>query len=176
MERSLIATGIGGQGIQLSAQVMARVRSPLLFDGYFNNPSETEAAFDEGWYRTGDLAEIDDDGYFYIVGRVSDLIRSGGEAVAPAEVESVLAGAAGVADVVVVGVPDPRWGEVVRAVVVAEPGHTPELGDLQSRCEGRLSSFKHPRRLVLVDEIPRTQTTGQPQRPLIVELVMSGLA
>ncbi len=152
------------------------VRSPLLFDGYFNNPSETEAAFDEGWYRTGDLAEIDDEGYLYIVGRVTELIRSGGEAVAPVEVESVLAGAAGVADVVVVGVPDPRWGEVVCAVVVAEPGHTPELADLQSQCEGRLSSFKHPRRLVLVDEIPRTQTTGQPQRPLIVELVTSELA
>ncbi len=149
------------------------VRSPLLFDGYFNNPSETEAAFEAGWYRTGDLAEVDDDGYFCIVGRVSDLIRSGGEAVAPSEVEGVLADAAGVADVVVVGIPDPRWGEVVCAVVVAEPGHTPELADLQSRCEGRLSSFKHPRRLVLVDEIPRTQTTGQPQRPLIVELVTS---
>ncbi len=149
------------------------VRSPLLFDGYFNNPAETEAAFEAGWYRTGDLAEIDDEGYFYIVGRVSDLIRSGGEAVAPSEVEGVLADAAGVADVVVVGVPDPRWGEVVCAVVVAEPGHAPELSDLQARCEGRLSRFKHPRRLVVVDEIPRTQTTGQPQRPLIVELVTS---
>ncbi|MXW63134.1 MAG: acyl--CoA ligase [Acidimicrobiaceae bacterium] len=149
------------------------VRSPLLFDGYFNNPSATEAAISSGWYRTGDLAEIDDEGYLYIVGRVTELIRSGGEAVAPAEVENVLRAAPGVTDVAVVGIPDLSWGELVCAVVVAEPGHTPELADLQSFCDGRISSFKHPRKLVLVDNIPRTQTTGQPQRPLIVDLVTS---
>lgn len=152
------------------------VRSPLLFGGYFNNPSATEASFDSGWYRTGDLAEIDDEGYVYIVGRVTELIRSGGETVAPTEVENVLRAARGVADVAVVGIPDLSWGEVVCAVVVAEPGHTPELADLQAFCDGRISSFKHPRKLVLVDEIPRTQSTGQPQRPLIVELVTSELA
>ncbi len=146
------------------------VRGPLLFDGYFDDPVSTGEAIVDGWYRTGDLAEIDEDGYLSIIGRGRDVIRTGGETVAPAEVEAVVAGVAGVGDVAVVGLPDPQWGEVVCAVIVATAGvPPPTLADVRAACEGRLARHKHPRRIEVVASIPRTVTTGQVQRRLLVE-------
>ncbi|HTT86228.1 MAG TPA: class I adenylate-forming enzyme family protein, partial [Acidimicrobiales bacterium] len=127
------------------------VRGPLLFDGYLDDPEATGAAVVDGWYDTGDLAEVDDEGYLTIVGRVGDLIRTGGEAVAPAEVEEVLRAHPQVDDVAVVGVPDSAWGQVVCAVVVVAPGgRAPALEDLRAACVGVLAPYKHPRRLALV--------------------------
>ena len=147
-----------------------RVRSPLLFDGYFDDPGATKDALADGWYRTGDLAEIDADGYITIVGRAGDLIRTGGEAVAPADVEAVLATHPSIEDVAVIGVPDERWGEIVCAVVVpAEGADPPDVEVLRAHCAGRLVAFKHPRRVVVVDAVPRTAATGQIQRKLLVE-------
>jgi acyl-CoA synthetase (AMP-forming)/AMP-acid ligase II len=146
------------------------VRGPLLFDGYFDDPGATAAALDRGWYRTGDLAEIDADGFLTILGRVGDVIRTGGEAVAPAEIEAHLAKHPLVADVAVVGVPDERWGEVVCAVVVGT-GATPDLDALRAHCADALAPYKHPRRLVVVDAIPRTAATGQVQRDLLLETI-----
>ena len=146
------------------------VRSPLLFDGYLGDDAATSEALVHGWYRTGDLAEVDEEGYLSIVGRARDVIRTGGETVSPSEVEAVLSRHPGVADVAVVGVPDPSWGETVCAVVVATPGAVPpSLEDLRAHCEGTLARFKHPRRLEIVDEIPRTLSTLQVQRRLLVE-------
>jgi acyl-CoA synthetase (AMP-forming)/AMP-acid ligase II len=146
------------------------VRSPLLFDGYLNNETATAEALRDGWFHTGDLAEVDADGYFTIVGRTKDIIRTGGEAVAPVEVELVLSEHALVGEVAVVGVPDPQWGEVVCAVVVARDSTAPPtLDDLRAHCRGRLAPFKHPRRLELTDAIPRTPSTGQVQRRLLIE-------
>lgn len=146
------------------------VRGPLLFDGYFDDPEATASAFVDGWYRMGDLAEVDEEGYLYIVGRAHDIIRSGGESIAPVEVEHVLAGNASVADVAVVGIPDAYWGEVVCAVVVPiDRDDPPTLEDLRAHCADRLARFKHPRRLVLVDSIPRTASTNQLQRRLLIE-------
>src|SRR5207253_6875249 len=103
-------------------------RGPLLFDGYFEDEAATAEALVDGWYRTGDLAEVDDEGYLTIVGRARDVIRTGGETVAPGEVEAVLATHPAVADVAVVGVPDVEWGAVVCAVVVpAARGEAPTL-------------------------------------------------
>jgi fatty-acyl-CoA synthase len=99
------------------------------------------------------------------------VIRSGGESIAPAEVEAALAGCAGVREVAVVGVPDPEWGEQVCAVVVPEPGITPTLEALRAHCDGRIAGFKRPRRLVLMAELPRTAATGQIQRALLVERI-----
>ncbi|MCU1485035.1 MAG: long-chain fatty acid--CoA ligase [Actinomycetia bacterium] len=141
------------------------VTGPLLFDGYFDNPEATAEALVDGWYRTGDLADVDDGGYLSIVGRAKDLIRTGGESVVPAEVEVVLATHPSVRDVAVVGLPDPQWGETVCAVVVGDV----TLEELTAHCDGRLARFKQPRRLALVDEIPRTPATNQVQRRLIVE-------
>jgi acyl-coenzyme A synthetase/AMP-(fatty) acid ligase len=91
--------------------------------------------------------------------------------VAPAEVEAVLAGHPSVADVAVVGIPDPQWGEIVCAVVVPAPGRTPSLPDLQKHCEARLAGFKKPRRLELAQALPRTAATGQVQRTLLVQRI-----
>jgi len=98
------------------------------------------------------------------------VIRTGGEAVAPTEVEGVLIAHPAVADVAVVGVPDDRWGELVCAVVVPVPDHPPpELAELRDLCAGALATYKHPRRLVVIDAIPRTTATGQIQRRLLLE-------
>jgi acyl-CoA synthetase (AMP-forming)/AMP-acid ligase II len=148
------------------------VKGPLLFDGYLDDPESTRAAFVDGWYASGDLADVDQDGYVTIVGRLGEVIRTGGEAVAPAEVETVLAGHPRVADVAVLGVPDTQWGQVVCAVVVPPAdGPPPELDELRAVCAGRLASYKHPRRLVLVEEIPRTAATRQVQRRLLLEQI-----
>jgi acyl-CoA synthetase (AMP-forming)/AMP-acid ligase II len=148
------------------------VRGPLLFDGYLDDPEATAEVMVDGWYDTGDLAEADDEGYLTIMGRARDVIRTGGETVAPPEVEAVLGGLAGVADVAVVGIPDVEWGEVVCAVVVVTPGEAvPDLADLRAACTGKLATYKHPRRLAVVERIPRTASTGQVQRRLLVELV-----
>jgi acyl-CoA synthetase (AMP-forming)/AMP-acid ligase II len=148
------------------------VRGPLLFDGYFDNPAATSAALVDGWYHTGDLASVDDEGYFSIVGRAGDAIRTGGETVAPSEVEGVVAGLSGIDDVAVVGLPDERWGQVVCAVLVLSPGaEVPTVDAVRQHCAGRLASFKHPRRVAVVDAIPRTASTQQVQRRRLVELI-----
>jgi acyl-coenzyme A synthetase/AMP-(fatty) acid ligase len=144
------------------------VRSPFMMNGYFRDPDATAAAIVDGWYHTGDLAERDEDGYYSIVGRAKDIIRTGGETVAPAEVDSVLNSHPAIADAAVAGVPDEDWGELVTAFVVLRPGAVLDLQQLRSYCDGRLAPFKHPRRLVLVDEIPRTGATRQVQRRLLV--------
>src|SRR5262249_58761331 len=94
------------------------VRRPFLMDGYFDAPDATAAVLRDGWYHTGDLGAFDDDGYLSIVGRARDVIRSGGETIAPVEVEHVLAAHPDVGEVAVIGLPDAEWGEVVTAVVV----------------------------------------------------------
>src|SRR5207244_1859363 len=116
------------------------VRGPLLFDGYFEDTEATAEVLVDGWCRTGDLAEVDDEGYLSIVGRARDVIRTGGETVAPSEVETVLASHPSVADVAVVGLPDAEWGEVVCAVVVPTgDALVPTLDDLRGHCTGRLA-------------------------------------
>lgn len=148
------------------------VRGPLLFEGYFDDPDATADALVDGWYRTGDLTEIDDDGYLTSVGRAGDVIRTGGESVAPSEVEAVLATHPGVADVAVIGVADERWGETVCAIVVpADPRSPPTVDDLRAHCEVRLAPFKHPRLIAAVDAIPRTAATGQIQRTLLARFI-----
>jgi acyl-CoA synthetase (AMP-forming)/AMP-acid ligase II len=144
-------------------------RSPFLFTGYFRNPEATAAALAGGWYRTGELAEIDDDGYVTILGRTSEMIRTGGETVAPAEVDAVLLEHSAIVDGAVAGVPHDDWGEVVTAFVVLHPGASLTLDDLHKHCDGRLARFKVPRRLIFVDEIPRTGATRQVQRRLLTE-------
>jgi acyl-CoA synthetase (AMP-forming)/AMP-acid ligase II len=159
-----------GVEVRLAPDGEVVMRSPFLMDGYFDDPAATSEALRDGWYHTGDLGALDEDGYLSIVGRARDVIRTGGETVAPPEVEAVLAGHPAVGEVAVVGVPDPEWGEVVTAVVVVADGSdAPDLDALRTFCAGRLASFKQPRRIALVDALPRTAATGQIQRTLLVE-------
>lgn len=149
------------------------VRSPFLMDGYFDDPEATRAAFIDGWFRTGDLAARDEEGYLSIIGRKKEIVRTGGESVSPSEVEAVLRSLPGLVDLAVVGLPDVEWGELVCAAVVLEPGATISLLDLQRHCEGKLAGFKKPRRIAVVDALPRTAATAQIQRTLLVEEILA---
>jgi acyl-CoA synthetase (AMP-forming)/AMP-acid ligase II len=146
------------------------VSGPLLFDGYLDDAKATAEALVDGWYHTGDVVDVDAEGYVSVVGRARDVIRTGGETVAPPEVEAVLTTLPGVADAAVVGLPDAQWGEVVCAVIVASPADVlPTLDAIRAQCEGRLARYKVPRRLEIVDAIPRTAATQQVQRRLLVD-------
>jgi len=174
IERKPGSCGVPGplHTVRVDDQGRLWVAGPLLFDGYLDDPEATAEALVDGWYDTGDLAETDGEGYLSIVGRARDVIRTGGETVAPPEVEAVLGTLPALCDVAVVGLPDTEWGEVVCAVVVVAPGAAaPDLAALRAACTGRLAAYKHPRRLAVVDEIPRTASTGQVQRRLLVDLV-----
>ena len=162
-----------GVELRIGAGDEIQVRSHMLADGYFRNPAATEAAFPNGWYHTGDRGALDEEGFLHVTGRLKDIIRSGGETVSPADVEQVLAGCPGIAEVAVVGIPDANWGEVVCAAVVASPGEPPTLESIRTHCAGRLASYKLPRRLELIDKIPRTAATAQIQRTLIIEGILS---
>jgi acyl-CoA synthetase (AMP-forming)/AMP-acid ligase II len=173
------SVGVAQPGVDVRLDPSGEVcmRSPFLMDGYFENSEATADALRDGWYYTGALGAFDDEGYLSIVGRARDVIRSGGETIAPVEVEQVLADHPAVADVAVVGVPDAQWGEVVTAVVVVRGGQrAPDADAVRVFCAERLAAFKHPRRVVVVDALPRTAATGQVQRTLIVErIVAAGL-
>jgi fatty-acyl-CoA synthase len=153
------------------------VQGPFLMDGYFDDPETTEASFDDGWFRMGDVGAIDDEGYFSIVGRKKEILRTGGESVSPNEVEGVLRDAPGVEEVAIVGLPDPDWGEVLCAAIVPAPGALVTLSGLRGYCDGKIAGFKKPRRIALMDSFPRTAATSQVQRTLLVEQIMTqGLA
>jgi fatty-acyl-CoA synthase len=142
--------------VRLSAQGELQVRGPNVFPGYWQDPSATAAAFEDGWLRTGDVAERDDEGNYRIRGRVKDMYISGGENVYPAEVEAVLHEHAAVADAAVVGVPDERWGESGVAFVVLVQGAEATAAELRGWCGGRLARYKVPREVRFVDKFPRS--------------------
>ena len=131
------------------------LRGPVVMKEYWNMPEATEASFTDGWFHTGDLAKIDEDGYFYIVERKKDMLITGGENVYPAEVEEVILAHPSVAEVGVIGVPDEKWGESARAIVVPMPGETISFEDIQKFCSDKLAKFKSPKSAVIIDELPR---------------------
>ena len=127
--------------------------------GYWGNPTaSSEALVGDDWLRTGDAGYVDDGGYLFLQDRVKDLIISGGENIYPAEVERVLAENPDVAEVAVIGVPDEKWGEAVKAVVVASPGATLDEADLIAFCRRRLAGYKTPKSVDVVEAVPRNPT------------------
>jgi fatty-acyl-CoA synthase len=141
------------------------VANKSLMSEYWDSPQETAQAFDGDFYRTGDLGALDDEGYLTITGRKKEIIRTGGETVAPVEVEAAVRSYPGVADAAVFGLPDARWGEIVCAALVMEDERVaPSLATLRSYLDGKLAPYKHPRRIVPMDAIPRTPATGQIKR------------
>jgi fatty-acyl-CoA synthase len=137
------------------------VRGPNVMAGYWNRPDDTEAAIDaEGWFRTGDIAYLDEEGFLTICDRSKDMIISGGENVYPAEVESVLFKHPAIAEIAVIGEPDEKWGECVVAVAALKPGHSLQLEELRAFAGERLARYKLPRRLVLMKALPRN-TVGK---------------
>jgi fatty-acyl-CoA synthase len=147
------------------------VRGPNVTPGYWENPEATAAAFDEdGWFHSGDIGYLDEDGYLYIVDRLKDMIISGGENVYPAEVERVLAAMPGLADVAVIGAPDEHWGETVVAVVSLAGGATVTLDDVRDHAGAHLARYKLPTRLEIVERVPRN-ASGKLDKTLIRRLV-----
>jgi acyl-CoA synthetase (AMP-forming)/AMP-acid ligase II len=135
------------------------VRTQQLMRGYWGKPDATAAAITpDGWLRSGDGGKIDADGYLYVTDRITDMIVSGGENIYPAEIERVLAEHPTVADVAVIGVPDDRWGEVPKAVVVAAPGVAVDAEALLAYCRERLAGFKCPKSVDMQEELPRNLT------------------
>ncbi|NJL56044.1 long-chain fatty acid--CoA ligase [bacterium] len=132
------------------------IRGPHVTPGYWNNPQATAEAIRDGWLHTGDLAVYDDEGYYTIIGRLKDMIISGGENIYPAEIESVIHAHEAVAEAAVIGLPDPRWGEVGCAVVVVKTGHALTEDDLIAFMRARMASYKVPKSVVFVDELPKT--------------------
>jgi len=132
------------------------IRGPIVMAGYWNRPEATaETIRPDGWLRTGDAGFMDKDGFFFVHDRVKDMIVSGGENVYPAEVENAILGCPGVADAAVIGVPDDRWGEAVKAIVVAAPGASPSAADIIAYARQRIAGFKAPKTVDFIDALPR---------------------
>ncbi|RME10045.1 MAG: long-chain fatty acid--CoA ligase, partial [Ardenticatenia bacterium] len=132
------------------------IRGPHVIPGYWNRPDATASTIVDGWLHTGDLAHCDEEGYTYIVGRKKDVIISGGENIYPAEVESVMLGHPAVSEAALIPVPDPKWGEVGRAVVVCRAGQSLTAEALLAWLRERLAGYKVPKSVVFVDELPKT--------------------
>ncbi len=146
------------------------MRGPNVTPGYWRDEAATRAALtSDGWLRSGDLATRDADGCVTIVGRVSELINTGGEKVIPSEVEDALAGLPAVTEVCVVGAPHPDWGETVVAVLECPDGDGPDLDQVRDLGARSIARFKLPTRVLIVDAIPRTPSS-KVDRPAVKAL------
>jgi fatty-acyl-CoA synthase len=145
------------------------IRGPHVIPGYWNRPDETAATIRDGWLHTGDIARRDAEGFFYVIGRSKDMFISGGENVYPAEIESVLHAHPAVAEAAVIPVPDPRWGEVGRAIVALEAGLDAAEEELLAFVAARLAKYKLPRSVVFVEAIPKTAIGKIDKRRLVLE-------
>ena len=129
---------------------------PAVFAGYYDNPEANRKAFRNGWFRTGDLGHMDAEGYLYITGRASDMYISGGSNVYPREIEEKILTHPAVSEAAIVGVPDPVWGEVGIAVVVAANGQSLDPAEIAAFLEPKLSRYKLPKRVLVWDEMPKS--------------------
>jgi acyl-CoA synthetase (AMP-forming)/AMP-acid ligase II len=130
------------------------ILAPSITKGYWRQPAMTAAVLKDGWYRSGDIARRDPDGLYYIVDRAKDMIVSGGENIYSAEIENVLSTHPGVAAVAVIGVPDERWGEAVKAIVIPRAGFIVSAADLIAHCRGKLSGYKVPKSVDFAQSFP----------------------
>jgi O-succinylbenzoate-CoA ligase len=148
-----------GQPVGAGEYGEIRLRGRHVFSGYWNNPAATAEALDaDGWFRTGDVGFSDSDGYIFLVDRKKNLIISGGENIYPREIEMILETHPAVADVAVVGLPDPHWGEVPCVVMACREGQSIDLDEITAFCHDRLARYKLPRRLHVCAALPRNAT------------------
>jgi len=150
------------------------VRGPAVFAGYHENPEANAKSLKGGWFHTGDLGHLDEAGYLYITGRASDMYISGGSNVYPREAEEVLLAHPAVAEVAVLGVPDPKWGDSGVAVVVLEPGRTASEADLLAHLDGKLAKYKWPKRVFFWDELPKSGYGKVPKHLIRAQLFERG--
>ncbi|HVV75964.1 MAG TPA: AMP-binding protein [Mycobacteriales bacterium] len=165
ISKDLSRAGAPAIGVQLrisdAGEVLAR--SNVVLEGYWQQPDISAEALDGGWFHTGDGGVLEDDGYLVISDRKKDVIITGGENVSSIEVEDCLYAAAGVAECAVIGVPDARWGETIKAIVVRAPGSDCTEADLIAHCKQRIAGYKAPTSVDFVEAIPRT-ATGKVQK------------
>jgi long-chain acyl-CoA synthetase len=136
------------------------VKSPQVFKGYWNLDEETSFAFRKGWHHTGDLGRLDEEGFLFFVGRKQEkeLIKTGGENVYPAEVESVILKHPKVKEVSIIGVPDPKWVEGIKAICVIKEGGTVTEKEIMDFVAQRIAPYKKPRIVQFVDSLPKTES------------------
>jgi acyl-CoA synthetase (AMP-forming)/AMP-acid ligase II len=155
-KRDTVGIGVFGKELRIADDGEILSRGPAVTAGYVANADATAASFDGDWYRTGDLGRLDDDGFLSLIGRKKEMIISGGLNIYPAEIERVLYAHPAVAEAAIVGVPDAEWGESACAFVQLRPDHRATEADLIEHCRARLASYKKPRRVVFLAELPRT--------------------
>jgi fatty-acyl-CoA synthase len=134
------------------------VRGDVVMEGYWRQPEATAAAIREGWFHTGDLATIDEEGYILIVDRAKDMILTGGENVASAEIERILYQHPAVLECAVIAIPDERWGEVPKAVITLRAGHQASETEIMNHCRKHLAGFKIPKTIEFADALPKGGT------------------
>jgi long-chain acyl-CoA synthetase len=151
---------IGQDGKEVEVGQIGEIiaRGPQVMKGYFKDPEATARKIKNGWYHTGDLGRFDEEGYLYVLGRADDMVISGGLNVYPSEVETVLLSHPKVQEAAVVGIPDSKRGEVIRAIVVLRHGETATRREILSFCKERLAGFKMPRQLEFRDSLPKSST------------------
>ncbi len=145
-------------------------RSGHVMTGYLNDPEKTSDAFEFGWFHSGDLGKFDEDGYLYVVDRKKDMIKTGGENVASREVEEVLYQHPGIEEVAVIGLPDPKWIEIVAAVIVPKKGASLTEKEIIAYCKEHLAGFKCPKKIAVVDKLPKNPSGKILKRELKAEL------
>lgn len=143
-----------GQDVQVGQTGELLISGPHVCTGYWHNPRATAESLVDGWFHTGDMARMDEDGFFYIAGRFKDMIISGGENVYAAEVEAVFREHPAVAEAALIGQPDEQWGEVGLIVVVLNKGQSATEEELRAFCGERLARYKIPKRVVFTDALP----------------------
>jgi len=148
--------GEGGAEVDVRMPGEVVIRGPGVTSGYLANDEANAEAFRDGWFRTGDLGYLDSDGYLFLVGRSKDTIVSGGINVYPAEIEDVLHALPGVVEAAVTGIPDPVWGESVKAVLVLADGVAYAPADIERHCRAGLAGYKVPRVIAFAGALPRT--------------------
>jgi malonyl-CoA/methylmalonyl-CoA synthetase len=145
------------------------LRGPGVTPGYWRKPEETAGAFEKGWFRTGDLGKIDDDGYYYLTDRIKHIIITGGENISPKEIEGVINRLEDVVESSVVGISDEKWGEMVVAAAVKKPGSQIEAWEVREHCKEHLHPWKCPREIVFVKELPKN-TMGKVLKEAVKKL------
>jgi len=148
-------------------------QSPLATHGYYKNPEATNASFRDGWIYTGDLGYFDEGGYLFVSGRKKDMVKSGGISIYPLEIESVIYSHPDVLEAAVIGVPDPQWGEALKAVIVLKPGANIAGEQLQQFCKERLSAYKVPKTVTFVESLPHTEV-GKVNKVKVREMFAAG--
>jgi fatty-acyl-CoA synthase len=132
------------------------IKGDNVMSGYWQAPQATAAVLKDGWFSSGDMGHLDEEGFLYVDGRSKDMIISGGENIYPAEIENLLIESPDIAEASVIGRPDPRWGEIVVAVVVPRENSTLSSEQVLKLLEGRIARFKHPKEVVMVKALPKT--------------------